>query len=296
MLADAGFDVWMGNARGNTYSKRHTQFSPKDKAFWKFSWDEIAKFDIPAMIDFVLWKTEEKQIYYAGHSQGSMVMFAKASEDLEFGKKIKKFFALGPVATIGHVQGAVRILGKIGGFMDFVSSLLGVGEFIPKSKLIDWMANTACKSSSYKFLCSNVLFLIAGQDASHMNQTRLPVYMTHTPAGTSVQNIVHYGQMIKSGKFQKHDYGFMGNTLHYGTFKAPLYDVSRMEIPTVLFWSQADTLADAEDVRLLLPKIKNLVGNYYFEEANHLDFVWGLEAADDFYNPIIKILEEDEKL
>ena len=41
-------------------------------------------------------------------------------------------------------------------------------------------------------------FLSTGADTLYLNQTRLPVYMTHTPAGTSAQNIVHFGQMVKS--------------------------------------------------------------------------------------------------
>jgi hypothetical protein len=37
MLADRGYDVWMGNARGNTYSHRHMFLKESDEAFWKFT-------------------------------------------------------------------------------------------------------------------------------------------------------------------------------------------------------------------------------------------------------------------
>lgn len=38
VLANAGYDVWIGNPRGTTYSKRHVSLDPDvDKqAFWEF--------------------------------------------------------------------------------------------------------------------------------------------------------------------------------------------------------------------------------------------------------------------
>lgn len=36
-LADKGYDVFVGNSRGNIYGRRHTSLNPnKDSAFWQF--------------------------------------------------------------------------------------------------------------------------------------------------------------------------------------------------------------------------------------------------------------------
>ncbi|CAF0943055.1 unnamed protein product [Rotaria sordida] len=38
ILADVGYDVWLGNIRGNRYSRAHVKYNPNhDEAFWDFS-------------------------------------------------------------------------------------------------------------------------------------------------------------------------------------------------------------------------------------------------------------------
>lgn len=72
LLADAGFDVWMGNTRGNTYSRKHVIFkacSFCDK-FWNFGFDDTGIKDLSAEIDFILESTGFEKIHFVGHSMG----------------------------------------------------------------------------------------------------------------------------------------------------------------------------------------------------------------------------------
>lgn len=76
ILANKGYDVWLGNVRGNHYSC--PTLSPRVKNFWDFSFDEMVKFDLPAAFEYISKETGKK-IHYIGHSQGSLIMFAALS-------------------------------------------------------------------------------------------------------------------------------------------------------------------------------------------------------------------------
>ena len=55
VAARAGYDVWLGNTRGNTYSLGHTTLDPKKdaKKYWDFSWYEMGVYDLPAVFDHI---------------------------------------------------------------------------------------------------------------------------------------------------------------------------------------------------------------------------------------------------
>ena len=35
-MADAGYDIWMGNLRGNRYSREHEKYTTRDSKYWDF--------------------------------------------------------------------------------------------------------------------------------------------------------------------------------------------------------------------------------------------------------------------
>lgn len=95
------------NARGNLYSCKHVTLSPNSDAFWQFSWHEIGVYDVPATIDYILFKTNQPKIFHIGHSQGCTTFYVMTSQNPEYNNKIIAHFSLAPAVYMEFVPNPV---------------------------------------------------------------------------------------------------------------------------------------------------------------------------------------------
>jgi len=293
MLADAGFDVWMGNSRGNKYSRNSTKLSPNwpfDATFWDFTWDNMAQNDLPAQIDYVLQNTGRSKLVYIGHSQGTTQAFANfARSDWSLASKVDIFIGLAPVAYIGHTSSVfVKALATLD--VDKIVQFLGVHEFLGTSALLQWLLPTICDATPG--ICDSLIYLLAGFNPPNLNSSRLEIYVAHFPSGTSVKDMVQWGQGVRTGRYAMYDYGLIGNELHYHSSTSPSYNLTAIAAPPVaLFHGGDDPLADTNDVNILISSLppSSLVYKSLLPGYDHLDFVWGQTANVDVYNEVVSL-------
>ncbi|KAM9061531.1 gastric triacylglycerol lipase-like [Sarcophilus harrisii] len=219
ILADAGFDVWMGNSRGSTYSRKHAFLPIDSKEYWAFSFDEMARYDLPASIDYIVKKTGQK-IYYVGHSQGTLTGFLAFSTLPKIVQKVKTFFALAPVFYIRHIK-SIPLLQIFSLRQPLFKAFYESRQIL---QAFDW--------------------------------------------GSEKENFAHYNQTIP-----------------------PKYNVSKMKVPTALWSGGKDLLADPEDVSDLIPQIRSKIYHKTLPDYNHLDFIFGIDAPQEIYYEIIKMIK-----
>ncbi|GFR78949.1 gastric triacylglycerol lipase [Elysia marginata] len=148
----------------------------------------MARYDVPAMLDFITKETGENELSYVGYSQGTTIGFAALAQNPRLADKVKLFVALAPVGRVANITSAVRLL--------------------------------------------------------------LPLTSKPVP---------------------------------------PQYDLSLVKTPVAIFRGGQDALADAEDIRWLLPQL-NVVRDVSVGYYNHMDFIAAPDAPDKIYRQLTELL------
>jgi lysosomal acid lipase/cholesteryl ester hydrolase len=192
VLARAGYDVWLGNSRGNKYSKKHSNPKISHYDYWNFDWATMGEFDITAEIDYVLKVSKQQKLAYIGHSQGTSQMFYGLAKNEDFfDQRVSIFIALGPVMKLDHCKSSLlSFVAHNSALLIDTCSLLGIYEFFPANWIDTGAMRLLC--GTIPALCQFGVYLVADEDTSLDNSDRLNVYLGHFPSGTSLRCLNHY--------------------------------------------------------------------------------------------------------
>uniref|UniRef100_A0A8C3TPC7 Lipase n=1 Tax=Catharus ustulatus TaxID=91951 RepID=A0A8C3TPC7_CATUS len=285
ILADAGYDVWIGNNRGNSWSRRHRSLSIASEEFWDFSFHEMAMYDLPAMVGFILMQTEQEKLFYVGHAQGSSLGFIAFSSLPHLAEKIKLFFALAPVYTFHHVRGLIL---KLAFLPDRLLKVLEVFvELVLVPRKEKELLVQKCSSLPADEVCATSIFLIGGFDRNNLNM--MSRGLTH---GMAWINPLSAFQTAKSSYFRQFDYG-LRNFEKYNQLTPPSYRIEAMRVPVVLWSGGQDWVTPPKETQRLLSRLTNVVYHEHFPDWNHFDHHWGLNAPERMYRRMVTLMEEN---
>ncbi len=288
VLVEAGFDVWLGNIRGNKYCQTHRTLKPGQTQFWDFGLDEVAGIDLPTMIDHVLGCSHgHRSLVYIGFSQGSTNGFQALALRPELNQKVHLMIALAATTkpkgmTNRLVQAMTKASPEI--IYLFFSRRIFLKMvcfwkelFAPRiyTILIDW--------------CMKVLFQ---WDNQHIRfQDKIIAYQ-HLYAFTSSKLIVHWFQIMRSKRLQMYD---EGSPTQFGEdHVVPRYTLDAISTKIALFLGGRDTLVDNSYTRSHLTS--SIVHVTEIPEYEHLDYLWANDVDNIVYPAIIDLISQYESI
>ncbi|KAF2889576.1 hypothetical protein ILUMI_16597, partial [Ignelater luminosus] len=249
ILADRGYDVWLANYRGSTWSRKHINLNPDvdRKEFWDWSFQDIGSYDLPAFVDYILHATKHENLFYIGHSQGTINFFLLNSEKPEYNKKFRLMVALGPAAYFANPRTPlIRFLSDYHNEIQAFVDRYHLYEVLPHSPLLATIAQTFCNDNSpFQGICAFFIHMSVGY-SNQLNKTMIPVIASNTPAGSSVKHWMHGAQLYSFDRLSKYDHGEEENVRRYGQSTPPEYNLTQVTTPVAIYYGTNDVFVAPE--------------------------------------------------
>ncbi|KAK3073821.1 hypothetical protein LTS18_014358, partial [Coniosporium uncinatum] len=278
LLVEKGYDVWLGNNRGNKYSKKSLHHGPTSTGFWDFSIDQFAFHDIPDSISYILDTTHQPSLSYIGFSQGTAQAFAALAIHPPLNAKVDVFVALAPAMSPGGLaSNVVDSMVKASPEVMF----LAFGRKALLTSATMWQA-ILYPPIFVRFIDLSLTFLFGWKTRNITPHQKLAAY-PHLYSFTSVKSLVHWFQIIRTGQFQMYD-DEMQSPLsisdHGRFYKVAKFPTRNIKTPIVLVYGGSDSLVDIDVMRRELPRhtVAKEVPHY-----EHLDFLWAEDVAKQVF-------------
>ena len=303
LLAKKGFDVWMGNNRGNKYSRSHVNLNPNKAKFWEFSFDEKGRYDIPANLNYVNQHTGGAKIIYIGYSQGTTQMFVALS-DAKIRPKvaplIKVFYALAPILYLDQNKVPVT---------NYVTYLTNTVKNLAWAFGLNYFELGTCKWDQAKVdklnkKCGDnpkncyLKLRLTDEDPSVDNWARDGYRELLGQSGASTRAYIHYAQIIKAQiknkkAFPKFDYGPITNLVKYRRFTPPNYDLSLVREPVRLWVGNKDTLGTVPETERIHRDLVNADSKIQvLDRWGHGTFNFAKDVTSYYIDKLIPELEQ----
>lgn len=118
--------------------------------------------------------------------------------------------------------------------------------------------------------------------------------MHSIPNSASVLQLFHFAQMKMSGNFQAFNYNDVAiNRMTYGTSQPPKYNLTKITVPTAIFYSNSDEVSNSTDVLFLHTKLRNVTELYRvpIKDFRHIDFIYSRFVRDVINEKVISTLQ-----
>ncbi|KAF9228355.1 alpha/beta-hydrolase [Gyrodon lividus] len=283
VLAEQGFDVWLGNNRGNKYSKKSVHHSPLSNKFWNYSLDDFAWHDIPDSITYILAQTHVCSLGYIGFSQGTAQAFAALSLNPQLNEKVNVFVALAPaMSPTGLSARVVDALMKASP----TSVYLFFGRKAILSSTPTWQAICYPPIFTHVIDCA-LRFLFAWRGDNIAGAQKTAAY-AHLYSYASVKVVVHWFQIMREAAFQMYDDDVSAaGSLHGRGHRPARFPTRNITTPVLLVYGAIDSLVDIDAMLRELPahtRVRRLEG------YEHLDILWGQNVHREVIPEVVNAL------
>jgi pimeloyl-ACP methyl ester carboxylesterase len=246
MLADSGYDVFMGSRRGTKFSTKHRNFSTESKEFWNFTWHQIGFYDLKAMIDFTLSTTNTSKCFYVGYSQANTELLVLLSSRTEYNKKIIQAHMMSIAAALPNIHELGKFLSPL--VINYAKShddflYINMKSFIPfQVQLAKMLCNSFVPLRVE--ICKNIIFFMVGRNrrSTEINPNIYAVMFKNLSPRVGFKQLLHYAQTIMTGKFQQFDYGIEKNLAVYNNKNPPVYDLAKIIAPIYFYVGEEDVI------------------------------------------------------